>query len=116
MPLAVEVVRGVELLLFDHAGQAVEMITIVAGESTEITVATSPLLIGSERVVVALSVAEGLALGGRRFGVDRGERAGFDFGGGFDEHQGQGEHVDPGLGFGDWSIRVGRGRKRRRCR
>ena len=64
MPLTVEVVRGVELLLSDHAGQAVETVTIVAGESTEITVATSPLLVGDERVTVALSVAEGLTLEG----------------------------------------------------
>ena len=64
MPLTVEVVRGVELLLSDHAGQAVEMVTIVAGESTEITVATSPTLAGNERVTVTLSVAAGLTLEG----------------------------------------------------
>ena len=60
MPLTVEVVRGVALSLSDHAGQAVEMVTIVAGMATEITVATSPLLVGDERVTVTLSVAEGL--------------------------------------------------------
>ena len=64
MPLTVEVVRGVELSLSDHAGQAVEMITITAGDSTEITVATSPTLVGDERVTVTLSVAEGLSVAG----------------------------------------------------
>ena len=64
MPLAVEVVRGVELSLSDHAGQAVETLAIVAGESTEITVATSPSLVGNERVTATLSAADGLALVG----------------------------------------------------
>ena len=62
--LTVEVVRGVELSLSDHAGQAAEMVTIVAGESTEITVATVPVLEGNERVTVTLSVASGLTLEG----------------------------------------------------
>ena len=62
--LVVGVVRGVELSLSDHAGQAVEMVTIVAGESTEITVATVPVLEGNERVTVTLSVASGLTLEG----------------------------------------------------
>ena len=63
-PLTVEVVRGVELSLSDHAGQAVEMVTITAGESTDVTVATEPSLEGDERVTVTLSVADGLALVG----------------------------------------------------
>ena len=62
--LTVEVVRGVELSLSDHAGQAVEMVTLVAGESTKITVATVPVLEGNERVTVTLSVASGLTLEG----------------------------------------------------
>ena len=62
MPLMVEVVRGVELLLSDHAGQAAETLTLVAGESIEITVATSPPLEGNERVAVTLVVADGLTL------------------------------------------------------
>ena len=61
-PLTVEVVRGVELSLLDHAGQAVETLTLVAGESTEITVATSPSLVGNERVAVTLVVADDLTL------------------------------------------------------
>ena len=63
-PGVLEVVRGVELLLLDHAGQAVTMVTIVAGEATEITVATAPVLEGNERATVTLSVAEGLTLDG----------------------------------------------------
>ena len=62
--LAVEVIRNVELSLSSHAGQAVEMVTIVEGESTEITVSTDPLLVGNERVTVTLSVAEGLSVEG----------------------------------------------------
>ena len=64
MPLAVEVVRGVELSLSDHAGQAVEMITIVVGDPTDVTVATEPALVGDERVTVTLSVAEDLSVAG----------------------------------------------------
>ena len=64
MPLTVEVVRGVELSLSDHAGQAVTMVTIVAGDSTEITVATEPSLEGDERVTVTLDVAEDLSVAG----------------------------------------------------
>ena len=62
--LMVEVVRGVELSLSDHAGQVVEMVALVAGESTEITVATVPVLEGNERVTVTLNVASGLTLEG----------------------------------------------------
>ena len=65
-PLTVEVVRGVELVLLDHAGQAAEMVRLVAREPTEITVATSPTLVGDERVTVTLSVAEGLSVAGSR--------------------------------------------------
>ena len=61
-PLTVEVVRGVELSLLDHTGQAVEALTLVAGESTEITVATEPSLERDERVTVTLVVADDLTL------------------------------------------------------
>ena len=56
------------------------MVTIVAGMATEITVATSPLLVGDERVTVTLSVAAGESLEGVDSGVDRGQHAGSDFG------------------------------------
>ena len=58
--LAVTVIRGVTPLLFGSGGQAVA--TFVAGDSTEVSVTTSPLLAGAERVTVTLSVDPRLSL------------------------------------------------------
>ncbi len=62
--LAVTVIRGVNLSLlgslFGSGGQAVAR--FVAGESTEVSVTTSPLLAGAERVTVTLSVDPRLSL------------------------------------------------------
>ncbi len=64
MPLTVEVVRAVELSLSDHAGQAVRTLTLKAGDSTEITLATAPALERNEQVTVTLDVPAGLDVAG----------------------------------------------------